>query len=113
MGDVQKLELCASSQVLKTLKQMQGRNRSLGLVLRELITVSGAREGGGGDGERGYIISQQNVEETSLFCIGIDGEIFLLNSFMTPNKHYLPLTTRSFDQRVTRILKVSYTHGSY
>ena len=42
MGDVQKLELCASSQVLKTLKQMQGRNRPLGLVLRELITVSGA-----------------------------------------------------------------------
>ena len=61
MGDVQKLELCASSQVLKTLKQMQGRNRPLGLVLRELITVSGA---GGGEG---YIISQQKVEEASLF----------------------------------------------
>ena len=44
---------------------------------------------------------------------GIDGEIFLLNSFMTPNKNYLSLTKRSFDQRVTRILKVSYTHGSY
>ena len=65
MGDVQKLELCASSQVLKTLKQMQGRNRPLGLVLRELITVSGA--GGGGEGERGYIISKQKVEEASLF----------------------------------------------
>ena len=62
MGDVQKLELCASSQVLKTLKQMQGRNRPLGLVLRELITVSGAGGGGGG-----YIISQQKVEEASLF----------------------------------------------
>ena len=45
MGDVQKLELCTSSQVLKTLKQMQGRTRPLWLVLRELITVSGA--GGG------------------------------------------------------------------
>ena len=64
MGGVQKLELCASSQVLKTLKQMQGRDRPLGLVLRELITVSGA---GGGEGERGYIISQQKVEEASLF----------------------------------------------
>ena len=63
MGDVQKLELCASSQVLKTLKQMQGRDRLLGLVLRALITVSGA----GGGGERGYIISQQKVEEASLF----------------------------------------------
>ena len=61
MGDVQKLELCASSQVLKTLKQMQGRTRPLWLVLRELITVSGA--GGGG----GYIICQQKVEEASLF----------------------------------------------
>ena len=60
MGDVQKLELCASSQVLKTLKQMQGRTRPLWLVLRELITVSGA--GGGG-----YIICQQKVEEASLF----------------------------------------------
>ena len=55
MGDVQKLELCASSQVLKTLKQMQGRNRPLGLVLRELITVSGAGWGGG-RGERLYNI---------------------------------------------------------
>ena len=50
MGDVQKLELCASSQVLKTLKQMQGRTRPLWLVLRELITVSGAGGGGGGGG---------------------------------------------------------------
>ena len=48
MGDVQKLELCASSQVLKTLKQMQGRTRPLWLVLRELITVRGVGVGGGG-----------------------------------------------------------------
>ena len=103
MGDVQKLELCASSQVLKTLKQMQGRTRPLWLVLRELITVSGA--GGGG---RLY-----NMPAEGGGSFGIDGEIFLLNSFMTPNKNYLSLTKRSFDQRVTRILKVSYTHGSY
>ena len=44
----QKLVLCASSQVSKTLKRMQGRNRPLGLVLTELITVSGVRGGGGG-----------------------------------------------------------------
>ena len=59
----QKLVLCASSQVSKTLKRMQGRNRPLGLVLGELITVSGVR----GEGEGGYIISQQKVEEASLF----------------------------------------------
>ena len=44
----QKLVLCASSQVSKTLKWMQGRNRPLGLVLGELITLSGVRGGGGG-----------------------------------------------------------------
>ena len=59
----QKLVLCASSQVSKTLKRMQGRNRPLGLVLGELITVSGVR----GEGEGGYIMSQQKVEEASLF----------------------------------------------
>lgn len=85
MGDVQKLELCASSKVLKTLKQMQGRTRPLWLVLRELITVSGVR-GGGGEVEEGYIISQHKVEQ-QLHCFGIGGEIFLLNSFMTPNKN--------------------------
>ena len=56
MGDVQKLELCASSQVLKTLKHMQGRTRPLWLVLRELITVSGVKGGGGGGGGRLYNI---------------------------------------------------------
>lgn len=84
MGDVQKLELCASSKVLKTLKQMQGRTRPLWLVLRELITVGGVR--GGGEVEGGYIISQHKVEQ-QLHCFGIGGEIFLLNSFMTPNKN--------------------------
>ena len=86
MGDVQKLELCASSKVLKTLKQMQGRTRPLWLVLLELITVSGVGGGGGGQVEVGYIISQHKVEQ-QLHCFGIGGEIFLLNSFMTPNKN--------------------------
>ena len=46
----QKLVLCASSQVSKTLKRMQGRNRPLWLVPGKLITVSGVRGGGGGGG---------------------------------------------------------------
>lgn len=65
MGDVQKLELCASSKVLKTLKQMQGRTRPLWLVLRELITVSGVRGGGGGG--RLYNIPAQGGATASLF----------------------------------------------
>ena len=67
MGDVQKLELCASSKVLKTLKQMQGRTRPLWLVLRELITVSGVRGGGGGGGGRLYNIPAQGGATASLF----------------------------------------------
>ena len=62
----QKLVLCASSQALKTLKQTQGRTRSLWLVLGKLITVSKWGQGGGG-GEGGYMIPQQKVEEASLF----------------------------------------------
>ena len=42
--------------------------------------------GGGGEVEEGYIISQHKVEQ-QLHCFGIGGEIFLLNSFMTPNKN--------------------------
>ena len=41
---------------------------------------------GGGEVEGGYIISQHKVEQ-QLHCFGIGGEIFLLNSFMTPNKN--------------------------
>ena len=44
----QKLVLCAPSQVLKTLKQTQGRTWSLWLVLGELITVSKWGRGVGG-----------------------------------------------------------------
>ena len=67
--------------------------------------------GSGGEGEGGYIISQQKVEEASLFWDRWRN--FLLNNFLTPTKNNLSLAKRSFDQRVTRILKVSYTYVSY
>ena len=68
MGDVQMAKtraLCIITGFKDLETEMQGKTRPLGLVLQELITVSGVR--GGGEGEGGYIISQQKVEEASLF----------------------------------------------
>ena len=65
-------------------------------------------------GRRGReAISYPSRRWRKLHCFGIDGEIFLLNNFLTPKENNLPLTKRSFDQRVTRILEVSFTYVSY
>ena len=69
IGDVQMAKtraLCIITGFKDLETEMQGKTRPLGLVLQELITVSGVRGEGGGGG-RLYIISQQKVEEASLF----------------------------------------------
>ena len=53
MGDVQMAKtraLCIITGFKDLETEMQGKTRPLGLVLQELITVSGVRGGGGGRG---------------------------------------------------------------